>query len=573
MIIRIFSVLLSALCAFAGIGGGAADKIVSGVLGVPVSESSVNESFLEELGDEDVAAIDSEAGYIKNIIILFLENGISPVKKYRFMKENGLKLAGWFCPAGLYAAWCAEGSLAALSEKCEQLEKLPEVAFASPAAATANADTETPDDPFDGFLEWDESSPSGSNWWLEAIDARRAWDYSEYFSKITVGVVDSGVNKNHEDLIGKVAFPDAKSERQNLPGSHGTHVAGIIGATHNNGKGIAGICDNCTLMCSDWQSEKGQIWINDLHILFGFLNVAKAGAKVINFSLGSASGIKFDLSHGFDVAMKLDAAIYSAAMSSLLSKGYDFVVVQSAGNGNSSGHAVDSFYNGTFSSINTSTAKSIKNNVSVQDIVDRIIIVSAAESKYSGIFSQTYYSNVGSGVSIAAPGAKVFSLDTEQDGYCFKSGTSMAAPIVTGTAALVWSVDPTLTGAEVKKIVCSEENTKYTVSPWNTPYFENLDYRDYRMVNTALSVEAALAEKYDMGRVEGTLPAGQFGEVEATVNGTAKTFTVGTDGAFSFLLEAGEVSISAQNENTGETQSFNFTLESGKTVNINDSEL
>jgi subtilisin family serine protease len=88
----------------------------------------------------------------------------------------------------------------------------------------------------------------GGNWSVEAIQALSAWDYQYFFNrtilpyKINVGIVDAGVQDNHEDLTGKVFFPDAQSIADNDPyDNHGTHVAGIMGAIPNNGKGVTGI--------------------------------------------------------------------------------------------------------------------------------------------------------------------------------------------------------------------------------------------------------------------------------------------------------------------------------------------
>lgn len=141
--------------------------------------------------------------------------------------------------------------------------------------------------------------------------------------------------------------------------------------------------------------------------------------------------------------MDRNGALASQYMASLLIRGYDFVVVQSAGNGAADHLGVDARYNGLFAAIdadNCSTANG-KVTVTAQDIMDRVIIVGAAgEQDENGVYMQTSFSNGGDQVDIAAPGVNIYS--TVAGGYDTMQGTSMAAPMVAATAAMVWA--PTL---------------------------------------------------------------------------------------------------------------------------------
>lgn len=123
------------------------------------------------------------------------------------------------------------------------------------------------------------------------------------------------------------------------------------------------------------------------------------------------------------------------------------------------------------------------------------------------------------------------------------SGTSMAAPIVTGVAGLVWSVNPQLTGAQVKAIVCASENTCYEVPPAPDPYWTQVRLRTLGMVNAKLAVEAAVKTLYDTGEINGTA-AGADGyplpcEIEALTGGRLFVFSADASGAFRFILPAG----------------------------------
>ncbi|MBQ4338485.1 MAG: S8 family serine peptidase [Clostridia bacterium] len=572
MLSRIFSLIVSAVMVIAGIPSQAANTLWNGILGaltgIPVSEDSVKDGFIERLKDSDVIPFDSSAGYYKNLLTVFIDENATVLEKYSLFADNSLALIGWFCAADLYVVSCAESELSELEAKSKKLEENEIVLYAGPVTAIKNTVQYTPDDPFASQEEsdyWTESDPWGDNWWLEAIDARQAWDYSEYFGKISIGVVDSGFETQHPDLAGKIVFPSKAEERRNIPSSHGTHVAGIIGANHNNGQGIAGVCDNSTLVCVDWSPDDFQLWIPDLHILFGFCQTVKSGAKVINFSLGASSNIPENESEGMKIGMRFEAAIHSAAMSSLLAKGYDFVVVQSAGNGNEFSQPIDSYYNGSFCSINEKTALSISSKVSKQDILDRIIVVAAADNDYHGRYSAAWYSNVGDGVCVAAPGMSVYSTDYADMEYSYKSGTSMAAPVVTGVVALAWSAAPQLSGAQIKKIVCSFENTDSVVNPCSDPTFAQLVYKDLPLVNAKLAVEAALMQGNDMGRICGRINdsygVASSGRVTLAQGETVREYTVIDDGSFDFIAPCGEYVITVYDGNSEELSSQTITVE------------
>ena len=216
----------------------------------------------------------------------------------------------------------------------------------------------------------------------------------------------------------------------------------------------------------------------------------------------------------------------------LLGKGYDFLAVQSAGNGDADGEAIPALLNGHFSAIDSSNAKSLSFKVSAADILDRIIIVGAAKNnKNSNSLSFASYSNYGDRVDIVAPGTSLYGLNVDGE-YAYMAGTSASAPLVTAVAGLVWSINPTLSAAEVKKIVL--ENTDKTIT----------DLRDntvkYPFLNAKLAVEAALKTKYKMNTVRGTIEYDAslmpYDSVKITSGGKEKTITA-PDGNINLLFE------------------------------------
>lgn len=450
--------------------------------------------FFDEPQVESLTKVSDNFGYINNEILVFFENGTPFLKKLEIAKSIGANITGYLGILNRYQFRVESTDIEGIQAICNELMENDEVALASCNFAIKYQNTNIPEDPWtegDGIeytYGWDESLPAGSNWWLEAIQAMSAWEYNEYFNHIGIGIVDSGFDNMHEDLCDVITFPNAKLERQNSIDDHGTHVAGIIAASANNGKGITGICHNVTLHCVDWEPEDLQLWLTAERLLTGLAYTVRDGAKVINYSVGSSLAVpetEFFL-HLFNVYLDIEAKVVSYVMATLLNEGYDFIVVQSAGN-----DSIDAHYNSLFCSINEHNAYAGKPNVSAQDIIDRIIVVGAAENLGNGNFQQAYFSNGGDRVDICAPGYGIFSCYASKNGgYGYMSGTSMASPIVTAVTALVWSVDPSLSGDVVKSIVCDPENTCYEVEDNTSEIHPLVD--TYRMVNAKLAVEAAI---------------------------------------------------------------------------------
>lgn len=466
---------------------------LSGLFVTPLSDIP---SYIETINEENVYQITDNAGFIKDtLLVIFKEDASAFDKLSVFAKADGI-CVGNLSDFNLYIIRTEIDNPEEADKLCKNLTSLDSVLLASVCPAKKLEEQYTPNDPFMdengyGSNEWDDKNPKGNNWHIEAIDCRGAWGYKSLFNHINLGVIDGGFDTEHEELAGKIVFPSKREERRNRPNHHGTHVSGIIAAEQDNGVGVSGICSDSTLICVDWSPSTNQLWIGDLEILNGFKKVVKAGAKVVNFSVGSSGSIAEDKYEYPSIVMNFDSLLYSYAMGNLLSKGYDFVVVQSAGNGNDESYAVEADQNGIFSCITEDNAFLPFKNIEAKDLIDRIIIVGSTELTENGIV-QDSSSNVGNRVDICAPGNNIYSC-TKDDTYLTKSGTSMAAPVVTGVAALVWSVNESLSGSDVKRIVC--ESTNYYAPPSEERHFDFLNYKAYPLVNAKLAVEEALMQK------------------------------------------------------------------------------
>lgn len=248
---------------------------------------------------------------------------------------------------------------------------------------------------------------SGSYQYMhDTVDSYAAWGVTTG-KGVTVAILDSGVMANHEDLPNvtriEVLYED---KRLGLIGlglddaiGHGTHVAGIIGAAMGNGKGGAGIAPGVKLLSLRITNDKGSS--NDAKLICGLQAAVKAGAQIVNISLGGPA--------------------YSAVFQKAINEATEAGVTVVAAMGNDGTNCL--------------------NYPAGYDNVIGVVSVDRTNNRASG-------SSYGTWGDVAAPGANIWS--TIYDGsYWPKSGTSMASPVVAGVAALYKSVHPDATPAQI----------------------------------------------------------------------------------------------------------------------------
>ncbi len=247
---------------------------------------------------------------------------------------------------------------------------------------------------------------AGAQWNLTMVGAPAAWSVSKG-AGVVVAVVDTGVDATHPDLAGRVL-----REIDLLPGvtplpeqnGHGTRVASLI-AGSLNGVGMAGVAPQAGILPVSALDPAG--YGDSSTVARGIIAATDAGARVINLSLG-----------GPDRDPVLDKACAYA-----FSKGA--VVVAAAGNSYQWGNEVQ--------------YPAASPNVLAVASVDR-----------TG--NPSFFSNTGPHIDLAAPGEAVWAA-APGGGYTVDSGTSFAAPHVSGALALVLATNPKLTSAQASAVV------------------------------------------------------------------------------------------------------------------------
>ncbi|WP_138499216.1 S8 family peptidase [Nostoc sp. PA-18-2419] len=289
----------------------------------------------------------------------------------------------------------------------------------------------------------------GNNWGADLVKAPEVWAKGYTGKGVVVAVVDTGVDRNHEDLKNNIwtnskeipgngidddgngyvdddygwNFSDNNNDTLDRNG-HGTHVSGTI-AGENNDYGVTGIAYDAKIMPVKVLNDSGSGSYNS--IAKGIRYAVDNGADVINLSLGGKYSNR-----------TLESAIDYAS-----SKGV--IVVMAAGNDGESSPD----YPARYAYKSGIAVGAVDRNKNLADFSDR-----------AGTNQISY---------VTAPGVDVYST-VPNNQYATYSGTSMAAPHVAGVVALMLSANPNLTDAQVRQIVTetAENTTQSTTSNLKT---------------------------------------------------------------------------------------------------------
>lgn len=241
------------------------------------------------------------------------------------------------------------------------------------------------------------------------IDASEAWEITQGNSNVLIAVVDTGVDYTHPDLDGGRVRTDidrdfANGDEDALDDNgHGTFVSAIIAADANDGQGIAGICWNCQILPVKVLNGDGSgtaAWVAQ-----GIQYAADSGAQIINMSLGFPSNCGCSQT----VATVIN---YAFERGSLL--------IAASGNDGD------------------------KEGISYPAASPRVMAVGSSNHADQ----ESDFSNRGPDLDIVAPGEDIYSADLGGS-YRTASGTSAAAPHVSGVAGLLLSANPGMSHVEL----------------------------------------------------------------------------------------------------------------------------
>lgn len=277
---------------------------------------------------------------------------------------------------------------------------------------------------------------AADQWALESVRAYEAWAQTVCDGSVSIAILDERPDASHADLAANIiATYDAQTQTETLPtaASHGTHVAGIASAAANNGTGVAGVSHNAGLVMVNVfdksRDASKDAWVTNTALLvraYAYLEAHQDAfnTRVVNLSLGIKTSGK--TSHRDD---RLISCI-DKAMSD-----YGIVTVAAAGN---SELAKPPYY---------------EYPGDADNVVSVVNLRRGSAGGTETLSSLSNYNVPGqSGKNIAAPGTGILST-VPGDSYGSLTGTSMAAPHVSGVLALEFAANPQLTATEAVNIL------------------------------------------------------------------------------------------------------------------------
>lgn len=296
---------------------------------------------------------------------------------------------------------------------------------------------------YDLLYSPDDPNNTTSQSYLEQISAYDAWDVTRGDDDITIGIIDTGVDLDHDDLVTSLwineadpvdgidndgngyvddyngyDFADGDNDANSDGNPHGARVAGVAGASTDNSIGMSGVGFNTKIAALKGFTTSGSLSVNLFEaIVYG----ADMGMDVLNLSWGS---VREPLQSEQDI---LNYAVLEK----------NVAITVAAGNDGAKANPEALFYPASY---------------------DNVLSVGATDSDDIRWDGSTYNWFV----DLVAPGVSIFST-VNDSGYGTQSGTSFAAPIVAGVAALVKAEFPSLTAQQIMERVRVSADDIYDV--------------------------------------------------------------------------------------------------------------
>ncbi len=335
------------------------------------------------------------------------------------------------------------------------------------------SDTEPTDESSEDSLEAQAASVNdsrvGEQWSLKSINAFDAWSLVKANHGVTVATFDLGCDVNHPDLKDNIVDPynaynavkrgsttDVTPYRGS-PEGHGTHVAGIIAATANNGIGVAGVSYNANLMPIKVVGPDGTASTSSLIKAYDYVIEHKdsRNCRIVNLSMGIDKTASSD-----DTLLKKIDEAYAKGI----------VTVAAAGNSSSS------------------KSKTVPYNCYPSDHSNVVSVINLKQSGTEVVRSSgSNYNEAGTLLkNISAPGTDI--LSTKGSSYGTLTGTSMAAPHVSGVLALMFAERPSLSADDaVSLLYATATDLKGSTMSWEYGWGEVNAYAAVNAIRNGLT--------------------------------------------------------------------------------------
>lgn len=500
-----------------------------------------NGDFTYTFPEEDIR-LDEEEGelYVDDTLVVRCAGDLSPTEKNELAKLVGGTIVGHLdSERSVLQIHVDSATRDELVGLCQTLLDTGDVTYASYEFPLFMCMDSVKDD----TNAW---AGTDDNWWAETIGAYEAWEYDHLFGDVEVGVIDTGFELDHPELTGVVEL--APNSRGNLVDTHGTAVSSVIGANDNDVglRGVASGSDNAGNVriwgVSVGRSQNGRtgIYYSTAELMNAMRDLLRDSfanqhrVRVINCSWGISpvenfakylTGSEPD-PHGTCDQLQQNSARQSTERAillliDLLTDGAGdedpdanrFIIVQSAGNQLDGGNPLESWRNGFFCGIDQNSFSDYVSTygdpgVPFEELEQRTLVAGAAAgtgaSSGQAASESSAESNQGADqsgqsvpladfscfgeewVDICAPGENIYAADIGGTFSDF-SGTSFSAPIVSGAAALLWSVDPSLTPTEVRSLLLDYGDGTCTAASSNQS-------GSYPLLDIGASIEVLVAQ-------------------------------------------------------------------------------
>ncbi len=414
--------------------------------------------YIKQISADDIVSYDKDfrLKYVDNTIMIICDETTTKSDVTSLISDNNGKICGYISYLNLYQIEFKNYNYEQLTNICSDYS---EIDFITATCVdyfeeTPVANEELSDDIF--FDEIDYTYKTIINY----------PDNLESNSDIVVGIFDSLVDKNNKylNIINAETYDNTwlQAPQHINSSSHGSHVAGIACCSADSSS--PAVYPDGSIISDNAFNNTISYWIAAITDM-----IVNHNAKAINISMGYNSFVSLSANLGCKNAIsyiKNESWFFEKFLEKLVDADYEFILCLAAGNeSESSINKIPSLY---FSYGNKKILDKLDvfnmfteklefadakyslpfSYISNEKIKDHIIIVGSCDDKKE----LSDFSDAGNSVDIVAPGEYIYSF-TLDDEYEYNSGTSMAAPFVTGTAALIFSYNDSLTAGEVKNIL------------------------------------------------------------------------------------------------------------------------